>query len=335
MSTCALERRGNHGGAWDVSVRKFNKTVHPFNFENLKSSDFERLVFAFLCRRWAWKALDWYGQLGADGGRDIIGVREDEWGRDEAVVVACANWQRLTAEKARSDLDKIVASKNPPNRVIIVAGGMVSADLKNKVASHAAMIHLRRVEVWSGPEFEEQLRAYAATVARRFFEGEELPDEPNAIRALVMDTPASEEEGLRLVARLFDRPAFQTHFRNESSLPAFSQALANTIEALNTGLWRTRDGALIGRVPSKNDFASPAVQSALKKAVAALVRLRSTFDEFQRQKLIVPCSCDQPDCPIFIIDPVAVDELNQQRLDLLTNLRRVVPDLVIDPSLHG
>ena len=109
MSTCALERRGNHGGAWDVSVRKFNKTVHPFNFENLKSSDFERLVFAFLCRRWAWKALDWYGQLGADGGRDIIGVREDEWGRDEAVVVAWANWQRLTAEKARSDLDDLLS----------------------------------------------------------------------------------------------------------------------------------------------------------------------------------------------------------------------------------
>lgn len=212
-------------------MRAFNKTVHPFDFENLSSSDFERLVFAFLCRRWAWKVLNWYGQLGDDGGRDILGVREDEWGREETVVVACANWRRLTAEKARGDLDKIAGSMEPPSHVILIAGGKVSADLKTKISSHAQTIKFPNVEVWSGPEFEEQLRAYAETVARRFFSGEVLPDETSAIRAFVVETPASEEEGLRLVARLFDRPAFQTPFQYESSLPAFQQALRYAIHA--------------------------------------------------------------------------------------------------------
>lgn len=132
-----------------------------------------------------------------------------------------------------------------------MAGGKVSAELKTKVASHAAILKFPRVEVWSGPEFEEQLRAFAETVARRFFNGEELPDEPLALHSFVVDTPASEEEGLRLVAHLFDRPAFQTSFGSESSLPAFRQALANTIEALNTGLWRARDGALIRTSPTR------------------------------------------------------------------------------------
>lgn len=314
-------------------MRTFNKTVHPFDFENLSPSDFERLAFAFVCRRWAWKVLDWYGQLGDDGGRDILGVREDEWGRDETVVVACANWRRLTAEKALGDLDKIAASMTPPPHVLLLAGGKVSADLKSKVASHAAKLNFPRVEVWSGPEFEEQLRAFADTVARRFFNGEELPDDPIALRAFVVETPASEAEGLRLIARLFDRPAFQTAFNYESSLSAFRQALTNTIEALNTGLWRARDGALITRIPSKNDFANPAVKAALNKAVTDITHLRATFDDFLRQQLVKPCGCVQPDCPVFTIERAAADKLNDQRRSLLEKLRQVVPDIVVSPAL--
>lgn len=315
-------------------MRNFNQTVHPFDFQNLSSSDFERLVFAFLCRRWAWKTLDWYGQLGDDGGRDILGVRQDEWGREETVVVACANWRRLTAEKAIGDLDKIAANMPPPAQVLLVAGGKVSADLKRKVASHADVIKFPRVEVWSGPEFEEQLRAVAESVARRFFHGEALPDEPQELRAFVVDTPASEAEGLRFVARLFDRPAFQTAFQGESSLPAFKQALTNTIEALNTGLWRARDGALIARIPSKNDFGNPTVRVALNKAVTAIIQLRATLDDLQRQGLVIPCGCRSPDCPVFTVDRVAASELNQQRRRLLEELARVVPEIVVAPALR-
>lgn len=74
----ALTTSSSLGFAGRETMRKFQKTVHPFDFENLSPSDFERLVFAFLCRGWAWKTLDWFGQLGDDGGRDIIGVREHE-----------------------------------------------------------------------------------------------------------------------------------------------------------------------------------------------------------------------------------------------------------------
>ena len=152
-------------------MQGFNKTVHPFDFENISGIEFERLVFAFLCRRWSWDSIDWRGQVGGDEGRDIVGARDDEHGEPLLVVVACANRQALTARKALGDLDKIAASQPRPSHVLIVAGGSVSADLKGKIAEHAKGLKLWRVDVWSGAEFEEQLRAYADSVAARFFRG--------------------------------------------------------------------------------------------------------------------------------------------------------------------
>lgn len=43
-------------------------TVHLLDFTVLSGTEFERLVFAFLWRRWPWRRLDWYGQLGDDRG---------------------------------------------------------------------------------------------------------------------------------------------------------------------------------------------------------------------------------------------------------------------------
>ena len=45
-------------------------TVHPIDFRVLSGHEFERFEFALLWRRWSWTQLDWYGQLGADGGRN-------------------------------------------------------------------------------------------------------------------------------------------------------------------------------------------------------------------------------------------------------------------------
>ena len=44
------------------------------------------------------------------------------------------------------------------------------------------------------------------------------------------------------MAECFDRPAFDTPFRDESNVPDFKKAITDTIEALNTGIHRLRDG---------------------------------------------------------------------------------------------
>lgn len=303
-------------------------TVHPLDFTVLSGTEFERLVFAFLLRRWPWRRLDWYGQLGDDRGRDIVGVRESEHRGDETVVVACANWQRLTAEKVVGDINKIAdGPEGVPDYLIIVGGGKVSSDLKDKTTTYARSKAILRSEVWSGPEFEEQLRLHAGTVLRRFFAGEALPDLTDELRAFVVDTPATEEEALCLLTRLFDRPAFCTPFRNESSLPAFDRALADTIEALNTGIYRNRDGIIIARLPARFDFPTPAVREALARTVRALNDLRAAFAEGRKLSTIRPCGCKNPECPTFMVDRETCHRLDDLRRWVLKEAGGVVPGL--------
>ena len=161
----------------------FTKTVHPIDFSALSGHEFERLVFATLLRMRAWRSLNWHGQVGADGGRDIIGVCDDDYGQHSTVIVACANWKAFTLGKAKSDIDKLIQTLNaPPKEVIVVAGGSVSADTKDKIDEHARAKNIYASQTWSGAEFEEYLRFYATSVLERFFHGNELPDEENSLK---------------------------------------------------------------------------------------------------------------------------------------------------------
>ena len=53
---------------------------------------------------------------------------------------------------------------------------------------------------------------------------------------------------IRFYAQCFDRPAFQDPFRQEGSMEAFDDAIADTLTALNTGSLRDRkDGAVLSQ----------------------------------------------------------------------------------------
>jgi hypothetical protein len=305
-------------------------TVHPLDFSQLSGHDFERLVFAFLWRRWSWVRLDWYGQLGDDDGRDIVGHREDKFGQLKLVVFACANWQRLTVEKAKSDIDKIIVGPlGLPNQLILISGGKVSASLKTRVSEYGRAVGIPEVEVWSGPEFEEMLRHHAESVLRRFFGGEALPDDPLALREFVAVAPSSEEEALRILGRLLDRPAFTTPFHMESSLPGFRQAISDTIEAINTGIYRTGDGTMISRLPSRHDFANVDYNQNLSEIARQLNGLRIAFDGYIKGGQVKPCECNNPDCHLFICEPKAVEDLNRRRREIIRIAYKVIPDFHI------
>jgi hypothetical protein len=283
---------------------RFTSTAHPINFKDLSGHDFERLVFATLLRMRAWRSLNWYGQTGGDEGRDIIGVCDDDFGREATVAVACANWQTFTLGKARKDIDRLTSTQTPPpHEVIVIAGGSVSAETKKKCEAHAASKKISKTQVWSGVDFEEHLRFHASSVLSRFFHGETLPDEEQALRDFVLKLdPATEKEAAELLARLFRRPAFTTPIHEESSLPAFRQAIGDTIRALNTGLWHDREGVIISRVPTSQSFSDARVASNLEACSKKLNELRITFDEGVRNGGIRHCSCGKPDCPTFMID---------------------------------
>lgn len=299
-------------------------TVHPLDFSRLSGKDFERLVFATALRMQGWRALDWHGQSGGDGGRDIIGTKLGDYGHLERVVYACANWRSFSSKKGISDINKFTKdASNIPVELVIVAGDSVSAATKLKCQNHGASKGISVTQVWSGSEFEEHLRFHAPSVLKRFFNGEALPDEPGALSVLVLQPdPTGDRETGELIAQLFRRPAFETRIAEESSLPAFRQAIGDSIGALNTGIWRDREGALIARIPSLRSLSNETAKLSLERSAAALNSLRVKFDNGLRNGLVRPCGCGQPDCPTFMIDRQYCFELETARSEALRWARR-------------
>lgn len=179
-----------------------SRLVRRVRFDEFDPRDFERLVLAFMHRTHAkWRSLEWYGEVGADKGRDIWGVRED--GR--TVCVQCANWRRLTAKKVTSDLLKILgAGRGAPDVFVVVAGGTVSPRTRDKARSFAKAKGVRECHIWSGVDFEERIRTKAESLLRRFSEGETFPDDPAEVEAFLrrcpLCSPASRERQEQLQA---------------------------------------------------------------------------------------------------------------------------------------
>jgi len=304
------------------------RQVKPVHFEDFGASEFERLVFAFLLRRYPWRNLEWYGQAGADLGRDVWGVLDSDVG-SRSVCVQCANRKRVTSGKVLGDLDKIIAApEGKPDEFWLVAACNLSGRLRDGVREYAEQKGVYEVKLWSGTEFEEQLRAHAESLLQRFLDGVEFPDAPDAIRQFVSQiAPSGDHEVLGLMAQLFDRPAFYTPFHMESSIPAFKKAVTDTIEALNTGVHRLRDGTEIRRIPSRHQLRDGHSREVMAQVVSMLNDLRSAFDTLVRTGEIRFCRCDDPECSVFFPSAPGARQMNALRTAILERFDEVYPEL--------
>lgn len=305
-----------------------NRTVRPVHFEDFDGCQFERLAFGYLLRTNNWLSIEWYGQVGCDSGRDIWGVREqDAYPEGQKVCIQCTNQKSLTYKKVQEDLGKILSGPNgKPDSFIVIVGGSVSATLRDKTKELCEQKQIYTNEIWAGSEFEERLRAKAEPLLKRFVDGEEFPDTPADLRSYVeVIAPQSDNEILALMAGLFDRPAFYTPFYQESSIPAFKKAITDTIEALNTGIHRLRDGTEIRRIPSRHVIQSVETRRALSQIERMLAELRAKYDECIKAGDIRPCSCNDPDCPVFFVSPRAADEMDHIREAILETFRKHYP----------
>lgn len=305
-----------------------NRIVQPVHFEDFDGHQFERLVFAYLLRTDKWLSLDWYGQAGGDSGRDMWGIRErDQYPKGQQVCVQCTNQKSLPYKKVQEDLKKILGGPNgKPDVFIVVTGGTVSATLRDKTKNLCVKEKIYTHEIWSGKEFEERLRAKVESLLKRFIDGVEFPDTPRDIYDFVASSePQSDDEIIGLMTGLFDRPAFYTPFNQESSIPAFKKAITDTIEALNTGIHRLRDGTEIRRIPSRHAIQSPATKKILSQVEQILVELRGIYDEGIKNGEIRLCGCNDPDCPVFFVSPGIANEMDRLRREILDTLRRLYP----------
>ncbi|WP_449105775.1 hypothetical protein [Pseudomonas mohnii] len=207
-----------------------------------------------------------------------------------------------------------------------VCRAAVSDASRTRIEQAAASLGIANVTIWSGVEFEENLRLRAEYLLHRFAQGIEFPDALSGIRRFVDDFPdLTDSEALQLMAAVFDRPAFYTPFHQESSLPAFQQGIEDTIGALNTGIWRTREGDEIRRIPSIHHLRDLHTREVLGKVVRQVDELRRSFVDGLRDGNIKRCGCGMPSCPTYMLTHKISEELDRARQKILMTFRCVLP----------
>jgi hypothetical protein len=301
--------------------------VQRVHFEDFDGFQFERLVFAYHARSEKWQSLEWYGQTGSDLGRDIWGVRED----GQTVCIQCANRVRLTFAKVQEDLAKVLRAANGmPQCFRVVASGSVSAKMRDQIKAHVQSVGVAQCDVWSGMEFEEFLRHKAEALLQRFAGGEAFPDAERELTFFAMEGGSpSDAEILAAMARLFDRPAFYTPIHQESNLADFKQAITDTIQALGTGIWKSRDGHVIGRIPSRHQLVDNVLRQKIQAVEQALARLRAEFDDQLKAGVIRHCDCTVSDCPTYFMPSHVAHDLERLRNQVLHEFHNAYP------AFHG
>jgi len=300
-------------------------TVHPIHFEDFDGKEFERLVLAYHLRA-GWKSVAWYGQTGSDQGRDIVGAEQLDDGTSRDTVVQCVNRGTLAISKATGDMRNAIKAPRSPRAFRFVCRSTVSARKRDAIMKAGHQLGIDHIEIWADSEFEERLRLIGEDLLQRFCQGVSFPDDVAEARRFVDDFPLlSDDDALILMGAVLDRPAFRVPFQLESSLPNFSLAIEDSIRAFNTGIWRTREGDKIRRIPSIHNISDPQKKAAVARTVQLLDSLRRTFTGGIRDGTIRHCSCGNESCPTFFVSNEVAGQLDRVRSELLTSFRRASP----------
>jgi len=183
-------------------------------------------------------------------------------------------------------------------------------------------------------EFEELLRRDCEALLQRFVAGVEFPDVANELPALAASCgPLTDSDRLKLMAKLFDRPAFYTPVHQESNLGDFRQAITDTIQAIGTGINKTRDGTEIGRIPSRHQLVDQTLQDKLQTVEKVLAKLRTTFDSLVESGDLKHCACNVPGCPTYFMSSHAANELELKRNEVFKAFRNAYPAFIEPVSL--
>jgi hypothetical protein len=287
------------------------KTVFPIHFEDRSGTEFERLAFAFVNKYKTWDTLEWLGQSGDDDGRDIWGSVDSK-----TFCYQCANYRSLVTKKVTDDIDKLLKEKSIPDCFIVICGGRVSVNSRKMIKAYALQYGIQETEIWSGVEFEEKLRDLAPDLIKRFVHGEDFPEL----------TTHFDKSAIALLADCFDRPAFTTPFHREVNIPDFEKAIVDTIEVLNTGMHRLRDGTLIKKIPSRHEISNAIIKRQVADVYQLVVKLRDTFVDLKRKKEIEPCGCGDQNCPTYLLSDYACQQMDQIRQDIFKQFRQIKPD---------
>ncbi|KOP67944.1 hypothetical protein AMS62_23815 [Bacillus sp. FJAT-18019] len=133
-------------------------------------------------------------------------------------------------------------------------------------------------------------------------------------------------EILEEMSRCFDRPAFSTPFYQESNLPNFIKAIEGTIEVLNTGVYRLRDGSVIKKISPRSNLKDKEIREVLSGIVDDLLELRYLYEDLIRKNEIKLCECNDESCGVHLISPFAIETMDGIRKQILLKFKGVYRD---------
>jgi hypothetical protein len=121
----------------------------------------------------------------------------------------------------------------------------------------------------------------------------------------------------------FDRPAFSTPFYQESNLPGFIKAIEGTIEALNTGVYRLRDGSVIKNISPKSNLKDKGIRVVISSIIDDLIDLMYLYEELIRKSEIKLCGCNDDNCGVHFISPYAIEKMDKARKGVLLKFKDI------------
>ncbi|HOV27751.1 MAG TPA: SMEK domain-containing protein [Pseudobacteroides sp.] len=129
--------------------------------------------------------------------------------------------------------------------------------------------------------------------------------------------------------KCFDRPAFTTPFYMESNLPDFRKAITDTIEVINTGVYRLRDGTIIEKLAPRFLLKNVESKMVLNEIVNKLIDLRYLYDKFLNEGEIKPCGCNEPDCGVHFFSAKVCGIMDEKRREILRLYKSVLPSFKV------
>lgn len=166
-------------------------------------------------------------------------------------------------------------------------------------------------DVWIGTEFEERLRRDVPVILKRFVDGASFPELESEFWEWI--EPKSDVDMLEKMSVCFERPAFTTPLSCEISFPNFENAISDTIEALNTGMQRLRDGSFVVRIPQRKDLKEPANRAALGEVIDSLIDLRHAYVTLVQAGNFRGSGCRDLTCPTVRLESTAIRQLESMR----------------------
>ena len=161
-------KTSNPGQIPEMNMSTPTRTTNRLHFEDLDWRRFENLSYELLHRECEWKELNPIGQMGNDGGVDIIGIdnKGGTW------YVQCKNHKAFSKADSKAIIDEIIENYTIGNRSVFLAilACNISNDTLQFIKSYSENHGFESSFVWTGMKLEAMLYDKHKDLLSKYFD---------------------------------------------------------------------------------------------------------------------------------------------------------------------